>query len=546
MKKGRFLARWAGVVAVLAALSAYAIEAVGVVPTPPSGGDGRADILMIDSLAAFGALEEAPVAFRHDQHTEALAKLGKTDCTTCHESDKDRLVLKFKRLADTDAATVKAVYHDNCIGCHKDLAAQGQPTGPTDVACRSCHSTTPVDTSAWTPIGMDKSLHFRHLDSKSVVRDAENRTCAACHHEYDQASKKLVYAKNKEDSCAACHGPLAVAGPDGDVRALRDAAHLACVSCHVQVTAKGADSGPATCQGCHTAQAQAAVKVVTNVPRLERGQADAVLMGLPAAPAQGARPVKGFMSPVAFDHKSHEGYVKDCRSCHHEKIASCSAECHTRAGSDKGGFVTLEQAMHKVSAQESCVGCHNQRAAAPECAGCHNLMPTARASLASCATCHDKALEPASPEAALAMTDQDKTALALGAISARKPVGTYNLDEIPETVAIGDLADKYEPAEFPHRKIAQTMLKLIGDSPMAARFHREQGTFCQGCHHNSPASATPPRCASCHAATPGTGTDARPGLMTAFHQQCIGCHQAMGLEKPAATACADCHKERKK
>jgi mono/diheme cytochrome c family protein len=34
--------------------------------------------------------------------------------------------------------------------------------------------------------------------------------------------------------------------------------------------------------------------------------------------------------------------------------------------------------------------------------------------------------------------------------------------------------------------------------------------------------------------------------MAAFHQQCIGCHQSMGLEKPAATACADCHKERKK
>lgn len=545
MKKGRFLARWAGVVAVLAALSAYAIEAVGVVPTPPSGG-GRADILMIDSLAAFGALEEAPVAFRHDQHTEALAKLGKTDCATCHESEKDRLVPKFKRLADTDARTVKAVYHDNCIGCHKDLAAQGQPTGPTDASCRSCHASAPADASAWTPIHMDKSLHFRHLDSKSVARDAEGRTCAACHHEYDPAAKKPVYAKDKEDSCAACHGPEAVSGPDGVVRSVRDAAHLACVSCHVQIAAKGADSGPVTCQGCHTAQAQAAVKVVADVPRLERGQADAVLMGLPAAPAPGARPVKGLMSPVAFNHKAHEGYVKDCRSCHHEKIASCSAECHTSAGNEKGGFVTLEQAMHKASAQESCVGCHNQRAAEPQCAGCHDLMPRTRVSQATCASCHDKALEPASPEAAQALTDDDKAALALAAAQARKPVGTYDLADIPETVTIGDLSDKYEAAEFPHRKIAQTLLAAVEASPMASYFHREQGTFCQGCHHNSPASATPPRCASCHAATPGTGTDARPGLMAAFHQQCIGCHQSMGLEKPAATACADCHKERKK
>ena len=30
---------------------------------------------------------------------------------------------------------------------------------------------------------------------------------------------------------------------------------------------------------------------------------------------------------------------------------------------------------------------------------------------------------------------------------------------------------------------------------------------------------------------------AKPDLKTAYHQQCIGCHTEMGIEKPAATAC---------
>ena len=35
-----------------------------------------------------------------------------------------------------------------------------------------------------------------------------------------------------------------------------------------------------------------------------------------------------------------------------------------------------------------------------------------------------------------------------------------------------------------------------------------------------------------------------PGLKAAYHQQCMGCHREMGLEKPAATECAACHQEK--
>jgi hypothetical protein len=63
---------------------------------------------------------------------------------------------------------------------------------------------------------------------------------------------------------------------------------------------------------------------------------------------------------------------------------------------------------------------------------------------------------------------------------------------------------------------------------------------------------------SCHAAS-GPGPDGRPGLKAALHGQCMGCHQAMGIEGklskdapagtkpvPMNTDCAGCHKQAKK
>ncbi len=540
MKKGRFLVRWAGIVAVLVALFAYAIEAAGVVQAPPAGDEQRADIIMIDSLKAFGKLEEAPVVFLHDKHTDALAKIGKNDCTTCHETDKNRLQPKFKRLGDENKGKVKDVYHNNCIGCHKELADQGQKTGPTEVACRECHVKSPEVASAWTPVGLDKSLHFRHLDSKVIVKDKDGRTCASCHHEYDPQAKKIFYAKGKEGACVYCH----LEQPVDDVKSIRDASHLACVNCHRDLAAEKVEAGPVQCSGCHGAESQAKFKVVKDVPRLEREQPDAVLMTVSDERAL-AGDSKGFMSPVAFNHKAHEQFNDTCRSCHHKAIESCAKQCHTQVGNEKGGFVTLEQAMHSVSDNASCIGCHNQRKVEKDCAGCHTLMPKARPSDATCATCHDKSLDVASAAELRTMTKEERTEKAASAIEARTPAGVFDLAEIPETVTVSDMVDKYEPAQFPHRKIVQTLFDKTKGSAMAQAFHREQGTLCQGCHHNSPASKTPPRCASCHGSSVNAD-DARPGLKAAFHQQCIGCHKAMELEKPAATACADCHKERKK
>ena len=130
-------------------------------------------------------------------------------------------------------------------------------------------------------------------------------------------------------------------------------------------------------------------------------------------------------------------------------------------------------------------------------------------------------------------------------LEARQPVtATYSDEDIPETVEIKALSKQFESAKMPHRKIVHTLVKNIKESKLAGAFHREPGTVCQGCHHNSPVAKKPPACASCHG-QPFDGRNLfRPGLQAAYHLQCMECHKDMGIEKPAATNCTGCHKEK--
>jgi hypothetical protein len=88
------------------------------------------------------------------------------------------------------------------------------------------------------------------------------------------------------------------------------------------------------------------------------------------------------------------------------------------------------------------------------------------------------------------------------------------------------------------------MVKKLENSKLAQYFHYDENTLCLGCHHNTPAGDKPPRCGICHDKPFNENNLLRPGIMGSFHQQCIGCHQKMGIEK--YTGCTSCHKERKK
>lgn len=538
MGKGRSLVRWAKISG-LALIAVVSVCGIALADLEETKGP-RADIISIDTLKVFGDLERPEVVFLHDKHTEALEK-QKKDCSACHMSEKtfdvvpgtikeaakglDRLSPKFKRLKDTERKEVMDIYHDNCIECHKNMASDGIKSGPA--YCAGCHSEKAGPVSSRLPMGFDLSLHFRH--SKSQEKKCEN-----CHHEYNAETKKLFYEKGKEGTCRYCHK----AETEENRISMRLASHLQCVRCHQDTLAKKKDSGPVKCEGCHAPEMRAKIKKVEKIPRMERKQPDVTLVKTGLGDTEKDRKITR-MDPVPFEHKIHEERNDTCRVCHHAALESC-AKCHTLTGHKDGDGIKLEQAMHLPVMEKSCVGCHTLKQNDKNCAGCHAPMETKRMPKAdSCGQCHAK------PPREIKTADgkTDVAAMAKVMLKSRKAVSdTYKDEDIPDIVIIKDLVDKYEEVELPHRTIVKTLVKNIADNKLAAYFHKDKGTVCQGCHHNSPADKKPPRCSNCHGKPFDVNSLHAPGLSGAYHQQCMGCHKVMELKKPAG--CTGCHKEK--
>jgi len=527
MEKGRRLLFWAGILFVFAATSIVCLEAHGLDAQAKAASEARADAVTIDTLAKFEKLELPVVTFYHDMHADALAKQGK-DCATCHEKDsKGKLSIKFKRLVDDDPDTIKSIYHTECIGCHKDMIDAGQKSGPLDGQCRSCHTTKPAK-SDWTSITMDKSLHYRHIKATGG-----EEKCDTCHHVYDETAKKLVPAKGKEQNCRNCHmAEPTVKSADLTVPSFDQVAHTACVSCHKDFTAKKLESGPIRCEGCHTAAKQADIKIVNDVPRLKRGQPDVTLL---VAVKNGK--AMSNIGPVPFDHAKHETYLKDCRSC------------HVGEGSMDGKFFEQAGDMHLKTNMQGCIGCHKTRQEEKAvCAGCHSQMAENKApNKATCAKCHEASLTGLYVDGKLPEKDVVKAEATAALAMRNHDVATISDADIPEKVVIDSLSDQFGPSTLPHRKIVKRLIKEMQGDTMAGYFHGQETLVCQGCHHNSPASKTPPKCSSCHGAPFNPERPDMPGLKAAYHGQCMGCHAAMKLEKPVSTTCDDaqgCHKKK--
>ncbi|SLM30489.1 High-molecular-weight cytochrome c [Desulfamplus magnetovallimortis] len=536
---------------------------------------GRSDGIVIDLPTSPGGEQMPGVTFYHDLHTKQLNDKEK-DCSVCHmkEPNEDRFVFKYKRLKDSETETDMAVYHDNCIACHEDVKSKSKKSGPLEAQCRECHNTKDGDISSWQPIVFDKSLHNRHETAKAIVspmgKDEPN--CSACHHGYDEKLDKLFYDRGQEGSCRYCHKdsgsapfetPSKIISSSNSAQksitlqkasSMRDASHNSCVNCHIVEMKKFA--GPVNCSGCHDLEEQKKIDKLQVVPRLKREQPDvAMITGWePAASMESNQSqeeiekivenINQYMKPVVFDHKNHENNTKDCRTCHHDTLKNCK-ECHTLKGSDKGGFVNLESAMHDIKSDRSCMGCHEMYKAASDCAGCHAQMPEKSFAQtdSSCAVCHVvDAVESG-------LQKMDKTAMNAAAEALLKAkTDEYQKvanDKIPEKVTIGYIADKYEPSEFPHGKIVKAIEKRIEKSKIANAFHKDGTTLCAGCHHNSLPTEKPQKCISCHGKGDMLKNDGRPGLMGAYHGQCITCHQKMNVETVAATDCNKCHKEKK-
>jgi len=121
-------------------------------------------------------------------------------------------------------------------------------------------------------------------------------------------------------------------------------------------------------------------------------------------------------------------------------------------------------------------------------------------------------------------------------------------DDAPESVEINVLADAYEPVQFDHAA------------------HVSMIESCSICHHHTTGSAPEKEtCLKCHQGEEDVGSVAcfdchaekrfsaqyldeleqkpllfhvgKPGLMGAYHQNCLGCHE----ETDGPTGCQDCH-----
>ncbi len=504
----------------------------------------RPDIVLIDLPPVPDGEQMPAVPFLHDLHSAALE--NPNDCSTCHPKTNESFIFKFKRTENSNSKIDMAIYHDNCIGCHQETMASGKPAGPIAGECRACHNQKPEATSSWQPIKFNKSLHYRHEKSGLIPPSPSDSdaNCGACHHSFDEKTKKTVYLKGEEANCRYCHKEdITEVFPTVQTQSIKMASHFACINCHQKLVSASKKGGPVQCAGCHDLAEQKKIKVMMDVPRLKRNQPDILLLSPKENFLQTdeKKSNQSHLPAVAFNHRAHESKTSDCITCHHESLKSCR-ECHTSEGDKKGGFVRLEAAMHATQTQTSCVGCHAQAQKDRNCAGCHDALPKKSLNDLNCKSCHSVDMERMglSP-----YSENQKTALAQAVLDAKTRLPALpNKEDIPETVTIGAMADKYEAVSLPHGKIIRSLAEGMADNKMAQFFHNEPATMCMGCHHNSPVSTKPPKCASCHGEAFKTGNDERPGLMGAYHGQCLSCHQVMQIEVPKATDCVACHKKR--
>lgn len=271
-------------------------------------------------------------------------------------------------------------------------------------------------------------------------------------------------------------------------------------------------------------------------------------------------PAAAGMAPVAFNHVIHEKWMaradKDCMVCHHTGDPIACTNCHTVQGSPEGKNITLQQAMHAVNIKprkedtpNSCVSCHIAQTKDRNCAGCHGqLVRDARTRSSWCKVCHTITPAMTVDQMQAGMNNRlpadVNEKLAVETAVSRAQTSYLSPLLAPYKVNIDTLKGKYEGADFNHRHHVQSMLDRIQDSQLAGAFHTQRATICMTCHHNSPASLTPPKCVSCHTTEIDRLKPSQPRLMAAFHLECMNCHTDMKVARPRNTDCTTCHKIR--
>lgn len=514
--------------------SVYTVEATLRVSEPPSvKPDNR---IAIARTELFGKLERPQVIFDHMKHEDALRKDGE-GCEACHPTnDQKEIVFDFpKHVKGKDKIAIMNAYHDECIECHKQKSRENKVSGP--ITCAECHKKETANIKIPYPVAeFDFAHHDQHV--RKLKEKIGKDDCSLCHHSYDlyeeNEALRLVYEPGEEEACYYCHDITAKRGPEyaaiTQVAAnkgldMRRASHQLCLNCHLkyqqEYVKKGEEAPPTECIKCHTGEYKT-VAQLEKVPRPDRDQPKRLLISVKDAKMKG----------VPFDHDSHQRASKNCRSCHHETLKACKA-CHDLTGRPEGGYITVAQAYHDPLSEFSCQGCHNRQTTAKDCYGCHHLIPIAEIdSLGpkkeSCEKCH---------------SGETKSALTRPTIS----VSGLDPQKVPVKVKVDILQKEYEPSEFPHMDIIKELVDISNKSKLAQYFHKDLQTICDGCHHESRTEAeakkdTPPNCRNCHPIVSDPKSLNRTTLLSAYHRQCLGCHEKMMLDK--GQKCADCHKKK--
>lgn len=558
--------------------------------------------LILQSPAAQEKGQMPTIGFDHTKHaTWAMATSGPNSgdnatCGLCHlvlSPEKAPAYGFFKNTGTaTTASERKAAFHTACVSCHIQQGAL--PTGPAVAQCRTCHTVSTVVPSVVSSAeklfipNFDNALHARHINTPDFMAAAafgketeppatsplstvslsqnallnKDATCAACHH----PRKSDPLGGPTLDSCRACHaaGPGTATNLEAqkyNPPALRTVAHETCLSCHVRTFDRGKPSGPILCEGCHSPASWNSYSKIPEAPPMTMNRPVGLLLTdkqgpdlKPLGPLYPTGPQwPTAMQPVPFKHNMHEKVV-DCTSCHHSTVKQTCVSCHTPYGNEKAAQVTLAQAMHSVTAKNSCVSCHEQQKLSRlECAGCHTPQPAEKQGT-NCGFCHKGSLSTVTETGSLLIPldtpkntqniaqDNMRESVLEGQSSAQAPA-PLSVVLPPESVIIAQLSNEYQPVKFPHAEHMKKLLNGIGRSAPSLLAMHEQAA-CQSCHHNSPASATPPLCVTCHPKTLPVGVvlpDDRPLLKAAYHQKCMGCHTLMQTTKPLATECVQCH-----
>ncbi len=180
--------------------------------------------ITIDLLSS----QYGPVLFSHKDHA-SMAQMG-TKCETCHHHNPPGKILACSSCHDAKSnrpngqkPSLKAAYHQLCIGCHKSWDGTWQKK----TQCETCHAkkgSTPLKIRKLTDPSFPEMERVKIPPTFTYKSDNEDAPIVTFHH---GAHAEMYINKcetcHAQETCTDCH--------TGDVKK-REISHETCESCH--------------------------------------------------------------------------------------------------------------------------------------------------------------------------------------------------------------------------------------------------------------------------------------------------------------------------